>query len=100
MLHYESDLRQRWSEGQRHVRTLHQEIQLQGYTGSSRTLYQVVSRFLGEAEPTQPAVRRIDYSPRQVSGWLTRPTDEWPTQPVNDYMNALLAANPVLRQVR
>lgn len=55
---------------------------------------------MDEAEPTQAAVRRVDYSPRQVSGWLTRPSDEWPTQPVNEYMNALLAACPMLRQVR
>lgn len=100
VLRYEEYLGRRWSEGQRHVRTLHQELQAQGYGGSFRTLYRVVSRFLGETEPSRPTVRRVEYSPRQVSCWLARPTDEWPTQSVNEYMNALLSACPVLKQVR
>ena len=97
---YEEYLRRRWSEGQRHVKTLHQELQVQGYEGSFQTLYRVVSRFLHEAEPSQLTVRRVDYSPRQVSSWLARPTDDWPTQPVKDYMKALLEACPMLNQVR
>lgn len=100
VLRYEEYLRRRWSEGQQHVRTLHQELQAQGYEGSFRTLYRVVSRFLREAEPSQPTVRRVEYSPRQVSCWLAQPTDEWPTQLVKDYMNALLEACPILKQVR
>ena len=100
VLRYETYLRGRWSEGQQHVKTLHQELQSQGYTGSFRTLYGVVSQFIGEKAPVNPAPRRVDYSPRQVSNWLARPTDELPTQPVKDYMNALLRVYPMLTRVR
>ena len=100
VLRYEEYLRRRWGEGQRHVKTLHRELQAQGYTGSFQTLYRVVSRFLHEAEPTQPTVRRVDYSPRQVSCWLARPMDELPTEPVKNYLNSLLESCPILKQVR
>ena len=100
LLRYETYLPGRWSQGQHHVKTLHQELQAQGYTGSFRTLYSVVSQFIGEKEPVGPAPRRVDYSPRQVSSWLARSADELPTQPVRDYMNALLRGCPVLTRVR
>ena len=35
-----------------------------------------------------------------MSCWLARPTDDWPTEPVKDYMKALLEACPMLNQVR
>lgn len=63
VLRYEEYLRQRWGEGQRHVKTLHQELHAQGYKGSFRTLYRVVSRYLREEESEQPSIRRGDYSP-------------------------------------
>ncbi|WP_338875010.1 ISL3 family transposase [Spirosoma sp. SC4-14] len=100
VLRYEEYLRRRWAEGQRHVKSLHQELVAQGYKGSFRTLYRVVSRFLRDPEPAQPTVRRIDYSPRQVSIWLSRPTEELPSQPVKDYIATLLNVCPSLRLVR
>lgn len=71
-----------------------------GRCRSFRTLYRVVSRFLRDPEPAQPTVRRIDYSPRQVSIWLSRPTEELPSQPVKDYLITLLRVCPELQVVR
>ena len=97
---YEEYLLKRWTEGQRHVRSLHQELQAQGYQGSFRTLYGVVSGFLTEQELTPPAARRVDYSARQVSCWLARPMDELPTQVAQTYLNVLLEVCPILKGVR
>ncbi|WP_460972244.1 transposase [Spirosoma migulaei] len=99
VLRHEEYLRRRWNEGQRHVKTLQKELQDQGYKGSFRTLYRVVSRFLRDSEEVQPKARRIDYSPRQVSIWLSRPADELPSQPVKDYIATLLRVCPSLQAV-
>lgn len=100
VLRYEAYLRQRWDEGQRHVKTLHKELQAQGYQGRFGRLYQVVSHWLDEEKSMQLPVRRVDYSPRQVSCWLARPIDELVIRPVQEYITILLEVCPLLKQVR
>ena len=95
-------LRRRWEEGQRNVKTLHLELQQQGYPGAFRSLYRFVSRWLRElgAAQSAPVPRRVEYAPRQVSIWLSKALDDLPSQPIRDYVTSLLSISPLLAQVR
>ena len=95
-------LRRRWEEGQRNIKTLHLELQQQGYPGAFRSLYRFVSRWLREPGATQsaPAPRPVEYAPRQVSIWLSKALDDLPSQPIRDYVTSLLSISPLLEQVR
>jgi transposase len=96
---YEAYLQRRWQQGQYPIETLFAELQEQGYQGSVRTVYRAMSRYKGGKETEIRLPPSTDYSPRQVSFWLSRLSDELPSQAVKEYMEALFLASPLLKRV-
>jgi len=99
---YETYLRRRWAEGQQNVKTLHLELQQQGYPGAFRSIYRFVSRWLRQPATAQLAAtpRPVEYAPRQVSMWLSKALEDLPSQLIRDYVTSLLSISPLLEQVR
>ena len=99
---YKAHLRQRWQEGQQHLDTLHAEVRRQGFAGSRSAVYRLVSQWPRDekAIPAEPLVRPIDYAPRQVSIWLSKPLEELPNDSIRAYLTKLIASSPLLADVR
>lgn len=99
---YEAHLRQRWQEGQQHLDTLRTEVCQLGFEGSRSAVYRLVSQWpRGEKViPVEPLVRPIEYAPRQVSIWLSKPLEELPNDLIRAYLTKLIGSSPLLAQVR
>lgn len=99
---YEVYLQDQWKKGQHHVKTLHLELQTKGYKGSFRSIYRFVARWLRESDSSEPSAvgKIVEYPPRQVSIWLSKPLEDLPNQPIRDYVTKLLAISGLLDQVR
>ena len=99
---YEAYLWQRWQEGQQHLDTLHTEVRQQGFDGSRSAVYRLISQWPRDekAIPVEPIARLIEYAPRQVSIWLSKPLQELPNDLIRAYLTKLIAISPLLTQVR
>ncbi|WP_198175084.1 transposase [Spirosoma arboris] len=100
MLTYEVYLRQRWQAGETCVKTLFEEIKIQGYYGR----YTILAAFLANyprpsyAPTLPPAQKEFSYSSRRLSRLLGQLAVEWP-ETDRPFLKHLLHSNELIGQV-
>jgi transposase len=94
-LPFESYLRKRWSEGQTNHKELWREIKEQGFTGSSQSVYRLVSKYPKDsgAENLPPTLVVRIWSARKVSLLLSKPFENQDEETQN-YLRAFYRRCP------
>lgn len=94
-LPFESFLRKRWSEGQTNHKQLWREIKEQGFTGSSQSVYRLVSKYPKDpsAENLPPTLKVKTWSARKVSLLLSKPFEDLDAEEQN-YLRAFYKRCP------
>ncbi len=77
-LPFESYLRKKWSEGQTNHKQLWREIKEQGFTGSSQSVYRLVSKYPKDpsTENLPPPLEVKTWSAKKVSLLLSKPFED------------------------
>ena len=88
-LPYDAYLRERWNEGQTNHKALWREIKEQGFTGSSQSVYRLVSKYpkAPGTEKQPPPLEVKVWSARKVSLLLSKPFEDQ-DEAVQNYLRA------------
>ena len=94
-LPFEPYLRKRWSEGQTNHKELWRQIKKQGFTGSSQSVYRLVSKFPKESnsENLPPPLMIRTWSARKVSLLLSKPFEDQ-NEETQNYLRAFYKRCP------
>ena len=96
---FEFYLRKRWSEGETNHKQLWREIKERGFTGSSQSVYRLVTKFPKDKslENLPPPLIVKVWSPRKVSLLLSKPFEELDEEKQN-YLRAFYKRCPQANQ--
>ncbi len=106
VLDFEDYLQRRWKEGVHSSKSLgrrsaYEEIKLQGYNYSLRTVFDVVRNYpKSPDEPMPVSVKATYYSSKQLSIWLGIHQKDWTKDLPIDFLKKLLEDSPIINKVR
>ncbi len=101
VLDFEDYLQQRWKEGVHSSKALYEEIKLQGYKYSLRTVFDVVRYYPKSLdEPMPESVKATYYSSKQLSIWLGIHQKDWAKELPIEFLQKLLEDSPIISKVR